>query len=210
MKETFQLLVKQYIAPLLKKEGFIKKNLNFYCKSQTLTYVINLQNSNGNTYDKTMFYVNCGIYSSHIASVLSMEILEFPKEYQCHYSERLENIAKGLQPKFEIIQKELEPTFIETLMNGLSVALKTMKEIQNEITLCEFMFHQGGINMWEVYLEYLFASNQMPLAKKMIQRIHKQFNMEDRWYIFEKIMRNIMIKQNINLTLEQIIAEQHI
>lgn len=70
MKEKFIQLIADTVKPLLKTNGFSKKGMNFYKRKDDLIFMFNFQNSQGNTFDQTKFYINCGIHSTKIDKVI--------------------------------------------------------------------------------------------------------------------------------------------
>jgi Domain of unknown function (DUF4304) len=116
MQKTFQTVVKETISPLLKSAGFSKKSLNFYRKRVGLTEVINLQRSKWNSEEQVEFFINVGIYAPEIETVLGIEIIEFPKEYDCHFQKRIKEIAPLGSDRFEITPKTDFETFNKSLI----------------------------------------------------------------------------------------------
>lgn len=91
MKAKFDELIAQ-VKPLFKDNGFTKNWLNFYKNTPEFIYVVNFQKSSGNTAFKTRFYVNCGIYGAFIDAATRKETVSKPKEYECHFRERISSI----------------------------------------------------------------------------------------------------------------------
>ena len=92
MKAKFDELIAQ-VKPLFKDNGFTKSGLNFYKKTPEFIYVVNFQKSSGNTAFETRFYVNCGIYGAFIDAAIGKETVLKPKEYECHFRERVSSIT---------------------------------------------------------------------------------------------------------------------
>ena len=92
MKAKFDELIAQ-VKPLFKDNGFTKSGLNFYKNTLKFIFVVNLQKSSGNTAFETRFYVNCGIYGAFIDTMTGKETNSKPKEYECHFGERISSIT---------------------------------------------------------------------------------------------------------------------
>jgi len=92
MKTKFDELIAQ-VKPLFKDNGFTKSGLNFYKNTLKFIFVVNLQKSSGNTAFETRFYVNCGIYGAFIDTMTGKETISKPKEYECHFGERISSIT---------------------------------------------------------------------------------------------------------------------
>jgi tetratricopeptide (TPR) repeat protein len=102
MKEEFNEIIDSVVKPILKEAGFKKQALTFRKSKGELIFVINFQNSRGNYYNETGFYVNCAIYSNHIAQVLGDNAMDKPFEADCQFRNRIEDISNNAASKFII------------------------------------------------------------------------------------------------------------
>jgi hypothetical protein len=101
----FDEIIKESIAPFLKKQGFRKQNLNFYKKESNVTFMFNFQKSTSNSVDFVRFYINCGIYSQDIIHTIGDPVLPNPKEYECLYNARIDRISGSNNKDFELVFK---------------------------------------------------------------------------------------------------------
>ena len=101
MKAKFDELIAR-VKPLFKDNGFTKNGLNFYKNTPEFIYVVNFQKSSGNTAFKTRFYVNCGIYGAFIDFATGKETVSKPKEYECHFRERISSIRPPTMKSMKI------------------------------------------------------------------------------------------------------------
>lgn len=115
MKAKFDELIAQ-VKPLFEDNGFTKNGLNFYKNTPDFIYVVNFQKSNGNTAFETRFYVNCGIYGAFIDAATGKETISKPKEYECHFRERISSITDSCAAYYEIS----ENTDTEALCQNLN------------------------------------------------------------------------------------------
>ena len=118
MKAKFDELIAQ-VKPLFKDNGFTKNGLNFYKNTPEFIYVINFQKSSGNTAFETRFYVNCGIYGAFIDAATRKETVSKPKEYECHFRDRISFIVGSKVAYYEINENTDTAALCENLTNDL-------------------------------------------------------------------------------------------
>lgn len=98
-------LVKNYLAPLMKSEGFRKSGQNFWRDSEESIDVLNIQKSQWNDAREASFYINLGTYWKSFHQNQGTEYnSKFPREYDCTVFSRVEEPeeqAWTLQPNSE-------------------------------------------------------------------------------------------------------------
>lgn len=83
-------IVRERLAPLLKKNGFKKKARNFYRECPDRIEVINVQASQWNECNEGKFTINVGVYYPEISKILEAPpVSGAPKEYDCTVRERI-------------------------------------------------------------------------------------------------------------------------
>lgn len=123
MEDLFKEVVNHAIKPVMKSAGFKKKALNFYRNHNGLFYLVNIQKSHGNSHSELSFYVNCCIHSNVVEEELEGTTVKFPKEYQCHYRDRIEDIVENTPEEFvingsvnmEALKNQVEKAFQEVV-----------------------------------------------------------------------------------------------
>ena len=83
-------IVRERLAPLLKKNGFKKKARNFYREYPDRVEVINVQASQWNEGNEGKFTINVGVYFPEISKIIEAPPFRGePKEYDCTVRERI-------------------------------------------------------------------------------------------------------------------------
>ena len=126
MKAKFDELIAQ-VKPLFKNNGFTKNGLNFYKNTPDFIYVVNLQKSSGNTVFETRFYVNCGIYGAFIDAAAGKETVLKPKEYECHFRDRISSIIDSNAAYYEINENTDTVALCENLTSGLRAVFSFLR-----------------------------------------------------------------------------------
>lgn len=93
MKDEFNKIIKEIIAPILKKNGFKKKGLNFYRNSEQTQQIINFQKSRGNSFNNLKFYINCGVLINNLTD----SSRELKSESEADIRKRIQKISTQTQ-----------------------------------------------------------------------------------------------------------------
>ena len=89
-------IIKEGLAPLLKKEGFKKTGHNFYRELSNRTEVLNIQASRWNEKSEGEFTVNLGVYFPEIAHITeAIPFKGMPKEYNCTVNKRIGHLLEN-------------------------------------------------------------------------------------------------------------------
>jgi hypothetical protein len=121
-KDAFNQLLKISVVPLAKDAGFKKSGLSFHRRTTDSKQVINFQLSRGNTSQECRFYVNVGIAFDALFVLANKPIPKKPKEYECHFRQRLEKLVDGTPPIWRITTE----SDIGESSNFLSESLKAL------------------------------------------------------------------------------------
>ena len=197
MEHLFNEMMKQDIKTFLSKHGFSKKNLNFYKITGSLIYMFNFQKSSGNSADNVMFYVNCGIYAAKLAQIQSREILTAPKEAECHFRARMEEIVVSVPDRFSITPATDMEDIRKTLQNGLEKVVQFYKTMTNARSLVDYYISGPFLHLSEESLHLLLQSNDVGGAKHFFKALQEKYGTEKRWSIFENKYSAIFNKYGV-------------
>jgi hypothetical protein len=127
-------LIKNYLAPLMKDEGFRKSGANFWREDATVIDVLNIQKSQWNDAWEASFYVNLGTYYKAFHRDQGTEFKsKFPYEYDCTAFSRVpEPAIKAwtLRPDSDVGQ--LGAILTETVHD---VAFSWFEEMRSEVNI---------------------------------------------------------------------------
>ena len=194
MKTKFDELIAQ-VKPLFKDNGFTKNGLNFYKNTPEFIYVVNFQKSSGNTAFETRFYVNCGIYGTFIDTATGKETVLKPKEYECHFRERISSITGSKAAYYEI--NENTDTLValrENLTSDLAAVFRFFDTVKTERNLIGLMLEQNGLAVIDQLFEYLLIKNEQEILTSQAVNLFEKYGNEDRWKIFERRINDLLKK----------------
>ena len=152
----FDEIIKEHIAPFLKKQGFKKQNLNFYKTEGDVIFMFNFQKNSYNSVDYVSFFINCGIYSTEIMQVIGAPVSPNPKEYECVYNARIDHLSKSKNKEFELLSSDenTKITLANTVISELEKALSFYKTIENNDDLVDLCTKEGTY-FWQNLFRYL-------------------------------------------------------
>lgn len=185
MQQFFNDLMKQDVKHFLSKHGFSKKSLNFYKRSGSLVYMFNFQKSHGNAADHLMFYVNCGIYAAELARIQSREVLAEPKEAECHFRARIEQIAKSVPDRFSITPDTNRDDLRMTLLSGLEAVIHFYDTMTEARSIVDYYTSSSSLHLSEESFHLLLQSDDTAAAKRYLTALQDKYGTEKRWAIFE-------------------------
>ena len=159
MKAKFDELIAQ-VKPLFKDNGFTKNGLNFYKNTPEFIYVVNFQKSSYNTAFETRFYVNCGIYGAFIDVATGKETISKPKEYECHFRDRISSIIDSKAAYYEINENSNTVALCENLTSDLMAVFIFFDEIKTERNLIDLMLNRNDLAVIDQLFEYLLIKNE--------------------------------------------------
>ena len=193
MKAKFDELIAQ-VKPLFKDNGFTKNGLNFYKNTPEFIYVVNFQKSSGNTAFETRFYVNCGIYGAFIDAATGKETISKPKEYECHFRDRISSIIDSKAAYYEINENTDTIALCENLASDLTAVFRFFDEIKTERNLIDLMLDRNGLAVIDQLFEYLLIKNEQEILTSQALNLFEKYGNEVRWKIFERRINGLLKK----------------
>ncbi len=128
MQDVFKQILKETIAPLLKKHRFKKKGNNFVRTISGFSWTINVQSSSWNTSEDAAFTINTGIsVESLYGTYYQDELPKFPLEVDSVMRLRISEL-KSTSDQHEEIWYKLTPV---TILDDLTEQIK--QDIENII-----------------------------------------------------------------------------
>lgn len=197
MKAKFDELIAQ-VKPLFKDNGFTKNGLNFYKNTPEFIYVVNFQKSSGNTAFETRFYVNCGIYGAFIDAATGKETISKPKEYECHFRDRISSIIDSKAAYYEINENTDTAALRKNLMSDLRAVFIFFDEIKTERNLIDLMLGRNGLAVIDQLFEYLLIKNEQEILIHHALNLFEKHGNEARWKIFERRINDLLKKYEKN------------
>ena len=193
MKAKFDELIAQ-VKPLFKDNGFTKNGLNFYKNTPEFIYVLNFQKSSGNTAFETRFYVNCGIYGAFVGAVTGKETVLKPKEYECHFRDKISSIINSKTPYYEINENTDAAALCENLASDLRAVFRFFDEIKTERNLIDLMLERNGLAVIDQLFEYLLIKYEEEILTRQALSLFEKHGNEARWKIFERRINDLLKK----------------
>lgn len=205
MKTHFIQLLSGSVKPLLKLKGFSKKGLSFYRRLADLIFIINFQNSQGNTSAQTKFYVNCGIYSMRIDEVIGKAPCREPKEYECHFRKRISALVNAAEDVYLVDAHTDLQVMGSGLLADLERVVGVFDDIHSTADLVELMIEENGLNNYLELFEFLLLTGNLNGLRLHVQTLQQTFGKERRWSIFEEQMLNVLKVHNTGESLNDIL-----
>jgi hypothetical protein len=196
--EVFSEMVKEYLAPFLKKQGFKKQNLYFYKEENGLTFLIHFQKNAYNSADYVAFFINCGIYCADFEALVGEEILAKPKEYNCLFNQRFENITGFGKKEFELLESsdEGKKQLAENVIAELEKVIAFYQTIKNVDDLVDLSIEHGSY-FYEKVFQYLCLKNDTERLDAYFQSFGEAFKDDERYLFFQHRLNGILTKNGI-------------
>ena len=182
ISKRIDAIIREGLAPLLKKEGFKKKARNFYREYEDRIEVINVQASKWNEGAEGQFTVNVGVYYPEIAEVTdAIPVKGMPKEYDCTIRERIGLLTPEKKDEWwkidsstndyevsERVSKQVKVLCIPWLarMSSLNEVKAAVVKSNRAFVAAGIALYQGSPEEAKEYVEQ--ALKQQPLAKSKI------------------------------------------
>jgi len=199
LQQLFNDFIKQDVKPFLSKHGFAKNSLNFYKATESLVYMFNFQKSAGNAADNVMFYVNCGIYATELARIQSRAILTAPKEAECHFRARIENIAESVPDRFSITPDTNMDVLRKTLLTGFEQVIHFYDTMTSARSIVDYYMSGPFLHLGEESFHLLLQSNDAAAALHYFKALREKYGTEKRWSIFETNYKAIFNQYGVEL-----------
>lgn len=114
-KQKYDRLIKA-TAALLKSEGFVKKNADFYLPSENHWGIIQFQKSQSSTRDAVKFTINIGVQSKAVARKLGYGDGQKPHVSEGHWHVRVGELLPQKQDHWWVVDRETsEASLIEEI-----------------------------------------------------------------------------------------------
>jgi hypothetical protein len=195
----FDEIIKESIAPFLKKQGFKKQNLNFYKKEGEVIFMFNFQKSTSNSVDFVRFYINCGIYSQDVVHTIGEPVLPNPKEYECLYNVRIDRISGSKNKDFELVSSDekSKSDMVIRVISELEAALYFYSSIKNHEGLVD-MCIQEGTYFWREFFQYLVLKEDTKRIKQYAKKFGDNWKGDERQSFFEDEMNKILVENGLS------------
>jgi hypothetical protein len=195
----FDEIIKESIVPFLKKQGFKKQNLNFYKKEGDVIFMFNFQKNTNNSVDWMGFFINCGIYSQEVAQTIGEPVLPNPKEYQCLYNVRIDNISGSNNKDFELVSSDekSKSDMVIRVISELEAALYFYSSIKNHEGLVD-MCIQEGTYFWREFFQYLALKKDTKRIEQYAKKFGDNWRDDERQPFFEGEMNKILIENGLS------------
>lgn len=175
-------IIREGLAPLLKKSGFKKKGRNFYREYPDRIEVINVQASQWNEGNEGKFTINVGVYYPEISKILEAPpVRAAPKEYDCTVRERIGHLTPENKDQWwhidgsvnDLVISENVATQVEKICLPWLSEMSDLENVKNYVVK-NMAFVAAGIalfqgNREEVSALIQKALSQKPLAKSKIK-----------------------------------------
>lgn len=184
MESTFNQLLKETVTPLMKDAGFRKTALNYYRQGTGMVYMINVQKSQSNSVAETGFYINCGVHSPEIEEALGGSPNPMPKEYQCHFRCRIQELSSEAHDKYVIDSQTDLKQLQGQLEKSLSEALAVFESLSAPYAFVQFIAHHGTEKQFELF-RYCLRMGYLEEANMLKAHVRKMMG-EERWEEFFK------------------------
>jgi Domain of unknown function (DUF4304) len=198
VKEIFEEILKESVTPFFKKHGYKKQNYNFRKTENGLMYLINFQSSGYNSVDYAAYYINCGIFCAEFESIVGEAYIAIPKEIDCLFRERIEQITKSGKQQIEIIESsEAGKTKITNeLLSELEKVIsffETTKTMDDLVSLCI----EKHTFFYEKIFHYLCIKKDMIRLDIFFQKFGDNFKDDERYIFFESRLNDILVAHGI-------------
>ena len=157
---------------------------------------------------KTGFYVNCGIYGAFINAATGKETVLKPKEYECHFRERISSITGSKTAYYEINENTDTEALCQNLTNDLTAVFRFFGEIKTERNLIDLMPERNGLAVIDQLFEYLLIMHEQEILIHHALSLFEKHGNEARWKIFERRISDLLKKYEKNeIKFEEIKAK---
>ncbi|MFM2268653.1 MAG: hypothetical protein RL757_2094 [Bacteroidota bacterium] len=197
--ENFDDIIKQHIAPYLKKHGFKKQNLNFYKTEGDVKFMFNFQKNKYNSVDWVGFFINCGIYSQTVIHTIGENVLPNPKEYECLYQNRINHLSGSNNKEFELLSnhEQHKTEIANKVINELEKAISFYNNIKSNDDLVDLCI-QEMTYFWRELFAYLAIQKDETRIKKYAQQYSIIFKEDGRKQFFEDEINKILTKYQVS------------
>lgn len=167
-------IIKEGLAPLLKKNGFKKKARNFYRESEDRIEILNVQASQWNEGNEGKFTINIGVYYPEISEITGAPPVKgMPKEYDCTVRERIGHLSSDNQDRWwnvdgtvnDLEISENVANLVEQLCLPWLSKMSDLEKVKNSI-INKLAFVAAGIALFQGNREEASALIEKALIQK--------------------------------------------
>ena len=200
VEERLAVLVKDVFAATLKPRGYKKTGLRWMRRTPTARHVIGIQRSGGNIGEHLGFYINVGAYVDQFATIIGQQPIDKPKEHECQYYRRLENVVDFPHPRIDMEDWTDEALF-PALTQALIATDKVLADIDSPEALVGLLSDPvmcGGLN-FDLFA-YRCATGDLDGIRAQYAASLSRFGSESRWPRLSAHFEQIAEQFGINLT----------
>ncbi|WP_339785227.1 DUF4304 domain-containing protein [Paenibacillus sp. FSL R7-0313] len=186
MQELFKKIINTDVKPLFAKHGYSKKNLNFYKADGNLTYKFNIQKAKVNTSSQVQFYVNCGIHSTELAELQSVELSGTILENISHFTCRIGEIVPSAPAHYTLTPNIDPDALAKELVSHLEEGISFLHSLTGARDIVHYYMAKIALHLSEETFRFLLQAGDTEEAKHYLEQLHAKYGAEKRWAIFAK------------------------
>lgn len=204
--ELLAALIKDFVSPFLKKNGFTKKNLNYYKVNGDMSYLVNFQKDANNSHHNTRFYINCGIHSTVIDDLLGNPHPKVLDGVTCFFYDRINDITGSAYPYHELKEGVDMEDITISVMSDLEKTMRFFNGITNADTLLDILSTTRGLVRYTEVLTIILKTGQLEKMKGYAKKIYDvKPQLEDRWPRFEKKINDMISEAGLDKKLDDFV-----
>lgn len=163
--QTLTTLFTEMMKPLAKAGGFKKKDLTWHRRHGSTLQVLNVQRSHGNIASEASCYVNVAIAFEALYQLEGEPVPEAPKEYQCHFRERMEHLVPKAPPSWKVDASTDEAALAARLSADFRCAMAFLDAVDGpEKLLQQLPLGRGAELFLRAQLRYITGDRKGALA----------------------------------------------
>ena len=122
------------------------------------------------------------------------ETVSKPKEYECHFRDRISSIIDSKAAYYEINENTDTAALRKNLMSDLRAAFRFFDEIKTERNLIDLIPERNGLAAIDRLFEYLLMKNEQEILTSQALNLFQKYGNEARWKIFERRINGLLKK----------------
>ncbi|PTL76052.1 DUF4304 domain-containing protein [Vitiosangium sp. GDMCC 1.1324] len=163
--KTLTTVATAAMKPIAKAGGFKKKELTWRRRHGETIQVLNVQRSHGNTASEASCYVNVAISFDALYCLGNRPIPEEPREYECHYRQRMEHLVPGAPPAWSVDANTDEAALTARLSADLARAIAFLDAVDSPAKLLQHEVLDEGSGLFlRAQLRYVTGDPDGALA----------------------------------------------
>ena len=163
--KTLTAIATAAMKPLAKAGGFKKQALTWRRRHGETLQVLNVQRSHGNTASEASCYVNVAIAFDALYRLESEPVPEAPREHECHFRERMEDLVAGAPSEWSVDASTDEAELTERLAADLSRVAAFLDAVGGPAKLLQHQALDHGAQLFlRAQLRYVTGDPEGALA----------------------------------------------